>query len=283
MSHSRNGSFGWSRSNVNHHTCTDHFADHNRRTDSRSVHIRTISFHDCAWLILDCAAESVFCPKRCTNPSYIGVNCTVPSNPCVADQNYETIEYDCTCSRAPQNMFCAPHRPRCKPYVCFNSGTLHFHSNEQEIFCCLGTCHKFPNRTFYCKCPPGWNGSRCETMEHDCDKPNTCLNNGVCRPMLRNFTCECLAGSFYGRHCQHTATRVLVYRIVAKSFSYVAILAMVSCVLFFVIMDILKYCFGIDPVREERERYRRERQARRRRRPVIQRFVYVNPPSQPAE
>ena len=47
---------------------------------------------------------------------------------------------------------------------------------------------------------------------------------------------------------------------------------MASVAMFIVIMDILKYCFGIDPTREELERYRRAK----KRKPVVQRFIYVN-------
>jgi hypothetical protein len=50
---------------------------------------------------------------------------------------------------------------------------------------------------------------------------------------------------------------------------------MISVAMFIVIMDVLKYCFGIDPVDKERERIRRQKQAKKRK-PVIQRFVYVN-------
>ena len=60
--------------------------------------------------------------------------------------------------------------------------------------------------------------------------------------------------------------------------AYIAILVLISAAMFIVIMDILKYCFGIDPVYEERERIRRKKQAKKRK-PVIQRFVYVNPPA----
>jgi hypothetical protein len=52
---------------------------------------------------------------------------------------------------------------------------------------------------------------------------------------------------------------------------------MTSVAMFVIIMDILKYCFGIDPVSEERERIRRKKRAKRRK-PIIQRFVYVNTP-----
>jgi hypothetical protein len=64
---------------------------------------------------------------------------------------------------------------------------------------------------------------------------------------------------------------------VSKSFAYVAITAMTTVAMFVIIMDILKYCFGIDPVHEERERIRREKRAKKRK-PVIQRFVYINAP-----
>jgi uncharacterized membrane protein YpjA len=60
----------------------------------------------------------------------------------------------------------------------------------------------------------------------------------------------------------------MIYKIVSKSFSYIAIIAMSIVAMFVVIMDILKYCFGIDPIREDLERIRREKQARRRRRAI---------------
>ena len=53
---------------------------------------------------------------------------------------------------------------------------------------------------------------------------------------------------------------------------------MVAVAIFVVVMDILKYCFGIDPVEEERERMRPEKRAKKRK-PVIERFVYVNAPA----
>jgi hypothetical protein len=93
-----------------------------------------------------------------------------------------------------------------------------------------------------------------------------------------NYTCECLGNSFFGRHCEIVAIKIKIYRIVSKSVAYVAIIVIGSTAMFIVIMDILKYCFGIDPVDEERERLRREKPAKRRK-PVAQRFIYVNPPA----
>jgi hypothetical protein len=53
---------------------------------------------------------------------------------------------------------------------------------------------------------------------------------------------------------------------------------MASVAMFIVIMDVLKYCFGIDPVHKERERRRRKKRGKKLK-PVIQRFTYVNAPS----
>ena len=93
--------------------------------------------------------------------------------------------------------------------------------------------------------------------------------------MVGNYTCHCLSGSYSGRHCEVAATRVIILKIVSKSFAYIAIIAMAVVAMFVIVMDILKYCFGIDPVEEERERIRREKRPKKRK-PVIQRFTYVN-------
>jgi hypothetical protein len=67
-----------------------------------------------------------------------------------------------------------------------------------------------------------------------------------------------------------------------KSFGYIAILFIVFIVLFFVIMDILKYCFGIDPTKNDLEKIRRRRRTKKRinHKPIIQKFHYVNAPQQ---
>jgi hypothetical protein len=52
--------------------------------------------------------------------------------------------------------------------------------------------------------------------------------------------------------------------------------------MFVFIMDVLKYCFGIDPIKDELEKKRRKKQVKKvKRRPLIQRFVYVHAPAQP--
>lgn len=53
---------------------------------------------------------------------------------------------------------------------------------------------------------------------------------------------------------------------------------MIAAALFIISMDILKYCFGIDPIRRDIEEIRRKKRAKKRK-PIIQRFVYINTPS----
>lgn len=103
----------------------------------------------------------------------------------------------------------------------------------------------------------------------------TCYNRGQCRPLVGHSKCECLEGSYTGDQCEKEERHLKIRRFIAKSFAYVAILAMLSVALFVIIMDILKYVFGIDPVEEERERMRQEKRRRKR---TIQHFVYVNRP-----
>jgi hypothetical protein len=90
-----------------------------------------------------------------------------------------------------------------------------------------------------------------------------------------NYTCECLGGSYSGRHCEITNSRTVIHQMVSKSFSFIAIFALIIVAAFIVIMDVLKYCFGIDPVHEERERIRRKKQVVKCK-PAIQRFVYAH-------
>ena len=61
---------------------------------------------------------------------------------------------------------------------------------------------------------------------------------------------------------------------------------MSTVAIFVVTMDILKYYFGIDLTCDELKRIRRKKQAKRqakKRKPVIQRFIYVNAPLAPSQ
>lgn len=105
-------------------------------------------------------------------------------------------------------------------------------------------------------------GIHCEQMINKCDNV-TCLNKGICRHLFLDYQCECLYGTS-GRHCENMSTSLLVRKYIAKSFAYVVIIVLCLTVAFIIIMDVLKYGFGIDPVHEERERLQRQRAERRR-------------------
>ncbi|CAF4414712.1 unnamed protein product, partial [Rotaria magnacalcarata] len=82
-----------------------------------------------------------------------------------------------------------------------------------------------------------------------------------------------------GRHCEITSMKITILKTVSKSFAYIAIIAMISVAMFIVIMDILKYCFGMDPTRGDLERIRREKRKSR----AIQRLVYTHAPAPPTK
>lgn len=146
----------------------------------------------------------------------------------------------------------------------------------------VGTCHQTSNTTFLCDCAPGWLDDQCQTMNDYC-KNVTCLNNGICRQSLLNYTCECLTGSFSGRHCEITTNTLVLYQTLAKSFAYVVIIAIASVAAFVVGLDILKIFFGIDPAgSKSKQRQSMKRKAgKKRKKPVlIIRYVYIPGPSQ---
>lgn len=107
-----------------------------------------------------------------------------------------------------------------------------------------------------------------------------CQNHGVCLPLLNKAICECVDG-YYGEFCQETEAEIVIKKAASKSFAYVGIIALCFVAGFVIAFDILKYCFGIDPTREELERTRQKKQAKKRR-PVIHRFIYVPAPTDPS-
>ena len=104
------------------------------------------------------------------------------------------------------------------------------------------------------------------------------MNNGVCHQLLVNYTCECLDNRYFGRHCEIIATQIMIYQTISKSVASIAIIIMASVAIFVVIMDVLKYFFNIDVARQEVERMRRRKYAKKKKpQPIAIRFIYVNP------
>ena len=136
----------------------------------------------------------------------------------------------------------------------------------------LGFCKSISNTTYFCLC---------ELLINYCQNI-TCENYGICRRSLLNCSCECLSGSYSGRHCELTTRRINIFQIIARSFAYAVIIAIISVAMFVMIMDMLKYCFGIDPIKKNRKRIRKAKR-RKKHKPIIHRFVYVNASTTPKE
>ncbi|CAF0823054.1 unnamed protein product [Adineta ricciae] len=182
------------------------------------------------------------------------------NNSTCVNNNTALHGYICLCPPNITGVHCEHDHRFCMSHICLNNGVC----NETS-------------RT--CVCSDGWRGAHCEWLINLCEKDRiTCSKNGVCRPLLVNYTCECFS-SYSGRHCELMVTKIRILKIVSKSVSFVAILILVIFILFIIIMDVLKYCFGMDLTREELQRYRREKQARKQKRPVVQRFTYVDKPT----
>ncbi|CAF4070822.1 unnamed protein product [Adineta steineri] len=217
----------------------------------------------------------LFILKSCNDSTSIGLNCNISASPCkianpcqndgnCTDDNTTSYGYICSCPFGLNGINCELDNRLCKPYICLNHGT----------------CNETSDTTFDCLCDNGWEGNHCESMINYCSNI-TCENSAICRPLLLNYTCECLSNNYYGRHCEFSTTKIIIYKIISKSFAYIAIIAMTIVAMFVVIMDILTYCFGIDLTREERERFRREKRGRRWNRSANQNLIYVNALSEP--
>ena len=137
-----------------------------------------------------------------------------------------------------------------------------------------GMCIEPSNGSFFCSCPAGWQDKHCEKLVDLCTNV-TCLHGGVCRASLLNYTCECLGESYSGRHCEVVASAIGVHQAVSRSFASVAIAMLTAVALFIIIMDVLKYGFGIDVAGVDPKKSKSKKQTRDR---IGVRFIYVNAP-----
>ena len=187
--------------------------------------------------------------------------------------------YECSCPVGVDGTNCQFFRRPCQADTCWNNGSqsrfIFVRSNQSGILS-VGTCHELSTSAFVCFCTPGWENTHCDLMINYCAHV-TCLNRGVCRPLLLNYMCECLGESYSGRHCEITSRKTAIFKTVSKSCAAVAIVALGIVGMFVLSMDVLKYGFRIDPVRAELEQVSIKVKPKK---PVVAiRYVYVNGPS----
>ena len=189
--------------------------------------------------------------------------------------------YTCSCPEGYNGTRCQFDHRLCRENICWNNGK-HFFQNKDQVFLFLqGTCNRLSNTTYNCSCLFGWVGIHCESKPNYC-QDITCFNNGICRSLLLNYTCKCLGEGYSGRHCEIVNAKRVIYQTVSKSLAYIAIIAMTTVILFVIIMDILKYGFGIDPVKSVRDELKQTSRTRGPIDPVrhvVIRFTYVNAPT----
>ncbi|CAF1250224.1 unnamed protein product [Adineta steineri] len=205
-----------------------------------------------------------FVAPPCSNEYKIGMNCSSSIAPCDIlnpCQNYGT---------------CFNNNETLYGYTC--NCTSDFSGSECEINRCWnnGTCIERTATSFNCSCQSGWQGLHCEIKINYCENV-TCFNSGICRSLILDSTCECLSESFTGRHCEITKKTMVIHQMVSKSVGYISIIFIVGVCMFFVIMDILKYCFRIDPAKSQLKKTQQKKTAKKAKRPlIIQKFAYVN-------
>ena len=168
---------------------------------------------------------------------------------CAEDSN-AFYNYVCLCLQNFNGTNCEYDYRPCQPNTCRNNGQ----------------CIQTSNQTFTCQCVFGWQGIRCETKINYCSNA-TCFNQGVCQPLFLNYSCLCLGAGYSGRYCEIASGRITALKLFSKSMAYIVIIAIVLLALFMMTLDVLKYCFGIDPtVSKPKEKKPR----------IAIRFIYVN-------
>ncbi|CAF4023989.1 unnamed protein product [Adineta steineri] len=183
--------------------------------------------------------------NNCTSGSF-GINCMFTDSICNTTQlcfnngsciENKTLEngYSCDCLEGFEGIDCQDDERLCKPFTCFDRGN----------------CTNISSIDFKCTCDDGYQGKNCEITVDLCNNV-TCQNGGVCFQTYFNYTCQCLSG-YKGLHCEIAETSAIIRTYVAKSFGYIAILMLCGLIGFLVILDALKYIFGIDPAKSQRK------------------------------
>ena len=191
-----------------------------------------------------------FLPPSCSNATAIGAFCNISNSPCdllqpcsndgtCHETNVTKRGYVCRCLPDFNGTECQlNHRP-CRSDTCWNDGEIVSSQNLSTEGVCLGTCHTTVTQSILCLCTNGWEGGPCQSQANLCQNVQ-CLNDGVCRPIFLNYTCECLGQSYSGRHCEITSQETIGRQRLSKSFAYIAIVAMVGVAVLVITMDVFR-------------------------------------------
>ncbi|XP_047458100.1 protein eyes shut homolog [Mugil cephalus] len=133
--------------------------------------------------------------KCLCSPGWTGVDCAedvheCDSGPCLNGAQCQESdipgEFSCTCPPFFSGPLCNQAYDPCDP---LHNPCLH-----------NSTCLTRSDGTASCRCPAGFEGSRCEIDTNECGS-NPCQNQGDCVDQVNGYSCDCKMG-FSGLHCE---------------------------------------------------------------------------------
>ncbi|CAF1073957.1 unnamed protein product, partial [Adineta steineri] len=241
------------------------YNDTTTSTTNLNITTTTSSLYTRSYQNSGLSTSSIFLPT-CQTPLSIGSNCNTSASICDIRQpcqNNSTCLNDNTTIRG-YNCNCLPG---------FNGTECQYDYRICQLRTCSynGICYQSSNTTFTCSCNDGWQGAHCEIKINYC-KNITCYNQGVCQSLSSNYTCLCITENYSGRYCEIKSGKIVTLERVSKSFGYIAIIFLIGTAIFIITMDLLKYYFGIDPIRK---RIRSRRRVKKKKViPVVQKIYY---------
>lgn len=140
-------------------------------------------------------------------------------------------KYKCKCKLGFEGELCEIDKSSCSRFNCFNNSTCISSEIEQGKYKCF--------------CQRGFTGELCE-INQSCLNV-TCLNSGQCIEGNGNYTCMC-GNYFSGRHCEIKNDDLIILEKVSSSISVFGIAMIVTYFLIIISMDVMRFCFDIEPV-----------------------------------
>ena len=227
-------------------------------------------------------------PHACSSPWQTGSFCNSTSTPCSVltpcqnngscfDVTNDTRGYSCSCQSGFGGDHCEVDLRPCGTNPCLYNGQSSFSESLSLslIRFVLGTCQTLPNGTALCRCALGREGSRCERRTDFCGDVK-CENDGVCQSRSTAYQCLCVSDSYSGVYCEIESGKIRMYRISALTIACVSIAMIVACATFVVVMDILKYVFGIDAPKVEEPKKKQKRRRKQRKYAVAIHYRYIS-------